>query len=528
MKRKLFKITALAGTAITTVSLAACGGTSNAGSSGESSNTGGRGNTLVYAGEASSTINPLLDSYDEVTRMIFSGLTKEDESGKPVGDLAESFDYDKDSHTYTFHLRKNVKWHDGTPFTADDVIFTYDQLVKSDAVSSSLKANYEDIISITAPDKNTVVMKLSQNDNGMPEYFTIGILPKHVYEGQDLATTEYNQKPIGTGKYKFSSWDTGANTISLDKNADYYGKVPSIEHVNYRIVEDETTKAQLVESGEVDLAWLAPKYAEKFRTNTNYTVWDFPSADYRGIALNYGREFWSKNKDSAGVLNYAIDKETIVKSVIKGQGSVAYSPIQKNPLGSSKDSDIYTYDLNKFDEEMTKLGWTKGTNGIYERNGQPFHFTTQVREYEEERVEIANVTSSMLKQAGVDMEVVLVPKFDHPSYDSFLAGYSTEYDPDMIYSNLYSSSKGNTMKYSNPDVDKYLSEGRHAETEEARKEAYKNFEIAYAKDPAVVLVNYLNGNYVGTKSLTGLNTKSVLGHHARGVMWNVEEWTLNR
>ena len=134
----------------------------------------------------------------------------------------------------------------------------------------------------------------------------------------------------------------------------------------------------------------------------------------------------------------------------------------------------------------------------------------------------------MLKQAGVDMEVVLVPKFDHASYDSFLAGYSTEYDSDMIYSNYYTTSPGNNMKYSNAEVDKYLEEGRHAETEAERKEAYKNFEIAYAKEPAVLLVSYLNGNYVSTKSLTGLNTKSVLGHHARGVMWNVEEWTLNR
>ena len=119
MKRRMLKLTALAGTAVTALSLAACGGGTSGGSSGSSD----RGNTLVYAGEAGTTINPLLDSYDEVTRLIFSGLTKEDESGKPVGDLAESYDYDMATHTYTFHLKQNVKWHDGTPFTADDVIF---------------------------------------------------------------------------------------------------------------------------------------------------------------------------------------------------------------------------------------------------------------------------------------------------------------------------------------------------------------------------------------------------------------------
>lgn len=144
------------------------------------------------------------------------------------------------------------------------------------------------------------------------------------------------------------------NFIRL-KMKDYYGNVPNIDHINYRIVEDETTKAQLVESGEVDLAWLHPKYAEKFRTNSDYTVWDFPSADYRGVAFNFGRDFWSKNKDSAGVLNYAIDKDKIVESVLKGQGASAYSPIQKNPLGSTTEADIYTYDLDKFAEKWQSL-----------------------------------------------------------------------------------------------------------------------------------------------------------------------------
>ena len=149
------------------------------------------------------------------------------------------------------------------------------------------------------------------------------------------------------------------------------------------------------------------------------------------------------------MLNYALDKQAIIDSVLNGQGEIAYSPIQLNPLGSNPDADLYPYDLQRFAQEMEALGWVMGSDGLYERNGQTFHFTVQTREYEEERVDIANLVSSMLRKAGVDMEVVLVTSFDWKAgYDGFLAGYATQFDPDMIYSQFVSNASGNTMHYS--------------------------------------------------------------------------------
>ena len=87
-------------------------------------------NTLVYAGEAESTINPLLNSHEELPELIFSGLMKYNAKGKPVPELAESYTYEPETFTYTFHLRKGVKWHDGKEFTAEDVVYTYTELTK--------------------------------------------------------------------------------------------------------------------------------------------------------------------------------------------------------------------------------------------------------------------------------------------------------------------------------------------------------------------------------------------------------------
>lgn len=486
-------------------------------------------NTLIYAGESEDTINPVLNNHDELPSIIFSGLMKYDANGTPIEDLAESYEYDEDSMVYTFHLRDGVKWHDGEEFTADDVVFTYNLLTNDENLTTSITSNYEDIKEVKAEDDLTVTISMNDYNAAMPDNFTIGILPKHLLEGEDITTTSFNQNPVGTGRYKFVSWDTAGGNIILEKNEDYYDKVPNIERLVYKTVSVESTKATMLQSGEADLAWLNAKYADEFRGNDEYVNYDFKTADYRSVACDFRTDFWQKNADSIGVLNYAIDKQAIVDSVLNGHGFTAYSPIQINPYGGNKEADIYSYDLDKFAEEMEKLGWKKGEDGIYERNGQKFSFSIQVRDYEEERVDIENIVSQQLKKAGVELKVQLVTKFDwEAGYNGFLAGYATPFDADGLYKQFVTDASENTMKYSNEKVDELLKEGRHAKSEAERKDAYQKFETAYAENPGQILIAYLDGNYVAVKGVEGLDTTRVLGHHAVGVMWNIEEWTINR
>ena len=210
-------------------------------------------NTLVYAGENEDTINPLLNNHQELPTIIFSGLMKYDAKGQPVPELAESFTYDKGTHTYAFKLRDGVKWHDGKPLTVEDILFTYDALTKDKTLASSITSNYEDIKSITAPDAQTVVFTLSKPNAAMLDNFTIGILPKHQFAGKDINTAPANQHPVGTGRYKFVEWDTAGGMIILEKNNDYYGKVPNIDRIVYKTVAVESTKALMLQSGEADL-----------------------------------------------------------------------------------------------------------------------------------------------------------------------------------------------------------------------------------------------------------------------------------
>lgn len=485
-------------------------------------------NTLVYAGEGSDAINPVLNDHTELSDLISSGLMKYDASAKPVVDLAESYTYDVDAKTYTFTLKKGVTWHDGKPFTAEDVVYTYGLLALDKEFISSVKSNYQDIASISAPDAYTVVFVMKDHNAAMLSYFTRGVMPKHILEGQDVATSTFNKNPVGTGRYKFVEWDYAGGMIILERNTDYYGHVPNIERIIYKVVAAMNTKMTMLTTGEADLAWVNANYANTFRGNAKYQNIDFKSADYRGISMNFNHDFWKNNTDSVSVLNYAIDKNAIVDSVAHGHGFVAYSPIQSSEYGGNINADIYSYNPKKFATEMEKLGWVKGGDGIYERNGQKFHFTCHVNANEEERVDIANLCAKGLKDLGVDMEVRVLANWDFAKYDSFISGYACEFDPDMIYIDYVTDASNNNMAYSNAEVDKLLTAGRH-ETDHARRVAlYQEFEENYAENPGVVFIAYLDANYVGIPSIHGVDTTRILGHHAVGVMWNIEEWTLSK
>lgn len=227
------------------------------------------------------------------------------------------------------------------------------------------------------------------------------------------------------------------------------------------------------------------------------------------------------------VLGYALDKQAIINATMNGQGEIAYSPIQLNPVFNNPNVNHYDYNPALFAQKMQELGWQKGADGIYEKNGERLSFSVDVRENEEERIDIANIASQQFKAAGVEMKVNIVQKLDWNSLESFLIGQAAPFDPDNgTYVLFVTDASGNYTHYSNPKVDQDLKLAREEINTNDRKIAYDNFQQAWAQDPAYIMIAYLKGNYVATPKLKGLSTKRVLGHHAVGVMWNVEDWSL--
>lgn len=483
---------------------------------------------LTYASCDYTTINPLLNTHDELPQLIFSGLMTYNGEGKPVPDLAEKYEFDPASNTYTFHLRAHVKWHDGQDFTADDVKFTLDTLTHDKTLEAAITDNYQDIQSVTVTDSLTVKIHLAKPNAALPDYLTIGILPKHLLAGQDIMTSSFNQHPIGTGRFRFVSWDKG-QAIIVARSEDFYGKKPKLDKVIFKIIPDENAKAAQVKSGGVDLAWLNAQNTKSFRSDAKFAVHDFKTADYRAIAPNFKAAFWQKHRDLVPLLGYALNKQAMVNSVLSGQGAVAYSPLQMNKVYKDPSAEQRAFNLPLFRQKIEALGWKLGADGIYAQNGERLSFQVDVREYEEERVDLAKIAAAQFKKAGVEMKVHLVSRLDWKNLEAFLIGDAAPFDPDNgTYDLFYTNASGNYTHYSDSQVDKWLAAARSTTDPAARREAYAKFQQAWAADPAFIMLTYLDGNYVSAAKLTGLSTARILGHHAVGVMWNIEDWDLKK
>lgn len=481
--------------------------------------------TLVYGSGDYTRINPAMDEHGEINLLLFNGLTGHDGDNAVVPALAKSWDFDEKTCTYTFHLEEDVRWHDGEPFTAEDVQFTIEAIMDPENGSENAP-NFEDVEEITVIDDHTIAFRLSAPNVAFLDYMTMAILPKHLLEGEDMQTSDFFRSPIGTGPYKLASWDEG-QAITLEKNADYFKGEPNIDTIMFKIVPDDNAKALQLRAGELDLALLTPKDAATFADEEGFTCYDMETADYRGILFNFQNEYWQENRDLIPAVCYAIDREAIIDAVLLGQGMAAYGPLQRN-IYNYEDVEHYDYDPEKARAVLEAAGCVLGEDGFYTRNGETVGFVLSVGAGDQVRIDMAQIVAQQLREIGMDVTVDIPAQVDWSGQMAYLIGWGSPFDADDHTYKVFGTDKGaNYSGYSNADVDRYLTEARESDDPAVRAEAYANFQKALAADPAFAFICYIDANYVADASITGIDADTVMGHHGVGIFWNVAEWTID-
>jgi len=500
------------------VTLAACGGDAP-----DSDSTAGP-TTLVYGSADYTRINPAMDEHCEINVLLFNGLTAHDGNNQIIPGLAETWEYDEGTCTYTFHLRPDVKWHDGQPFTAEDVKFTIEAIMNPDNGAENAP-NYEDVEEITVLDEHTVSFRLSAPNVAFLEYMTMAVLPKHLLEGEDMQTSDFFRAPVGTGPYKLESWDAG-QSIVLVKNEDYYQGCPKIDRIVFKIVGDDNAQAIQLESGELDLVLLDPKNAQNFVDREGFTCYDMTTADYRGILFNFWNDYWTENRDIIPAICCAIDRQAIIDSVLLGQGMAAYGPLQRN-IYNNEDVNHYDYDPARAQAVLEEAGCIMGPNGFYERNGEEIGFVISVMAGEQDRIEIAQAAAQQLREVGINCTVELPARMDWGGQMACLIGWGSPFDADDHTYKVFGTGKGaNYSGYSNAKVDEYLTLARQSDDPTVRKEYYDKFQEELANDPAYAFICYIDANYVAKSTIHGIAADTVMGHHGVGIFWNVHKWTI--
>lgn len=481
-------------------------------------------NTLVYGSGDYTAINPALYEHGEINLLLFAGLTAHDQDNNVVPGLAEDWTFDESTNTYKFTLREGLTFHDGEPLTAEDVKYTIEAIMNPDNGSENA-SNFEDVKSITVIDDTHVNIELDAPNVAMLDYLTMGILPKHLLDGEDMTTSDFNQNPVGAGPYKLTAWEMG-QSITMEKFEDYYQGTPKIDKVVFKIVEDTDARALQLESGELNFAQITPKAEENFTDNENFKVYLMTTADYRGIMYNFNNDLWKNNRELPAILSYAIDRQAIIDSVLLGHGQVAYSPLQAGAY-NNQDIEKYDYDPQKAEKLLRQEGWRRGEDGIYEKNGQKLEFTINCSQGDQVRIDMANICAQNLGDIGVKVTVESPAEIDWAGQDAFLIGWGSPFDPDDHTYKVFGTNKGaNYNGYSNAEVDELLTEARKLENTDERKTLYAEFQKELADDPAYTFIAYIDAIYAGTSDITGITEDTVLGHHGVGIFWNIHEWEI--
>ncbi len=491
--------------------LTACGGKDNQ-------------NTLVYGSSDYTTINPIMNEHCEIKHLLFDGLMARDGAGNLVPALAKSYTYDEPTMCYTFFLREDVRWHDGEPFTAEDVQFTITAIMNPENNSENLP-NYEEVQEIKCLGAYEIAFVLSEPNAAFLDYMTMSILPKHCLEGEDMWESDFFRKPIGTGPYQLQSWDVG-QAIHMIRNEDYFGGKANIEKVIFKIVADDNAKALQLKAEELDLAQLAPRDVSAFADNDSFRVYDMKTADYRGILYNFWNPYWQENADLIPAINYAIDRQAILDVVALGYGAVAYSPLQMHAY-NYEGVERYDYNPTKAEAVLTAAGCEK-VDGWWMRNGEKIAFTINATPGDQVRIDMAQVAAQQLRAIGLDVKAeVPAEGIDWGKQMCCIIGWGSPFDADDHTYKVFGTDKGaNYSGYSNPLVDKYLLEARQTNDSARRAESYKNFQIALAEKPAYTFFCYIDAIYIADSNITGIDPQTTLGHHGVGIFWNICDWKL--
>lgn len=533
------------------------------------------GGTYVYTsiGDAKIPV-PTLDADTAssfVTGFVFDALLTRDEKLDYKPGVAESYTIDQD-RIYTFKLRKDVKFHDGKPLTAEDVAFTYrfiahpkyqgvrfgdfsaikgwkelgeaytkanedlkEKKIDDAKALADKTAAYDNFVKtggITVVDPQTIKFELAEPFapalNNLSGY---GILPKHLVEPviNDVKGSDFAKKPVGSGSFKFVEW-VKDDHITLERNPDWkWGlkqKNPWIDKIVIKTIPDIQANMVALETGETDYAGIQPDNYEHFKNDVKHVnVITGMQFTYTYLGYNLKNPMFS-DKRVRQAITHAINRQEIVDQLLMGHGTLANGHASPVRWDYNPNVPVFTYDTAKAEKLLDEAGWVKGADGMRAKGGVKLAFEIATNNGNKTREQSAVIIQQALKKVGMEVKVNLMEWnafLDHIDSDkkqAYILGWSLGFDPDA-HSIFHTDGGFNAMTgYSNAQVDKLIEQGRTTTDQAKRKEIYGQMQNILAEEQVYTWLFFSNA-IVGTNKRIGGTPKEVL---PAGVHLNFEEW----
>lgn len=496
-----------------------------------------------------------------VSEQVIEGLLDVDENGNRTPLLAtevpsvQNGGVSADGMTVTYKLRKDVKWHDGQPFTAKDVIYTY-QVIMDPTNPVNSRAGYTDMQSVEAKDDYTVTVKFKSFYAPFLALFS-SILPAHVFDNKtSIEKHEFGRKPLGTGPFKFVEWVSGDH-ITLTKNADYWDKgKPYLDQVIFRITPSRETAVAQIKTGEVDVVWnLTEAQIPDFEGNADVTAWAYPGVNVERLILNWSAPSGPHQGDPAyphpilgdpkvrEAIELAIDKKVLVDKFLYGKTTVGTSPL---PSGwASPKISPSEFNPTKAKQLLDAAGWKPGSDGIRVKDGVKAQMTYSTTSGDKLRELTEQVIQEQLQAVGIALEIKNMPsplllggwQDNAPrargAFDVNMWTTSSGIDPHIHLFRYYHSSQiptesnggegQNYARMKDAEVDKGIEDGGATPDQEKRKAGYERAikRIVEAR-PHIFLYNRLDVD--GARKYV----QGRVHNPWQNLGWDIKNWWLNK
>jgi peptide/nickel transport system substrate-binding protein len=426
---------------------------------------------------------------------VYDGLLSFNENMDIVPGLAESYEV-PEPLTIIFHLRNNVVFHDGTPFSAEDVLFTFDR-IRDPAFASPAASYYTEIESITAPDANTVVFKLKvPMVNSLLLNFA-GVNSSIVSKKFVQSGANMNLLTNGTGAFKVKEYVAGDH-ITLAKNDDYYiTGLPYLNTLTFTVIPEEISRSSALRNGDVDIAQLMEPLSIGAFSSQKFVTYRVSTLPYLLLGINNAAKPFN-NILVRRALSYAINREEIVEMVAFGEGTVTgpLNPSLKTWALLPEDFEEYQYNPEKAKSLLKEAGYP---------NGFEFEAIT-FAQYSLDK--IGEAIQAQLAEVGITMKVnvlefgIFVKRWREIDFDTFLSLNGGSIEPDIqFYRTFKSNGATNKFHYTSERVDELLELGRQALNLQNRVLIYKEIQRVLVEENPFLFLYSPNNLYVSSNAV---------------------------
>lgn len=504
------------------------------------------GRVIVGLGQEPTVFNPLMvhiEVDDGVHFSVFDALFRIDPQGVFQPNLAVEVPDQKnggiteDGLNWRIRLRDDVRWHDGKPFSAEDVKFTL-ELIMNPNFRSWRTAGHALVRDIKVISPTEISWRMEEAFAPYLSFLTeTFIVPKHILEKEaNPNSAAFNQAPVGTGPFRWGQRVAGDH-LDLVANPDYFGEGPHIERLVFKYIPDLTVLYTQFKSGDIDLVgqpYITPDHYAEAKTLPNRVVTLVPRTSFESFYLNLERPQF-KDLAVREALYAAIDKEAIIQGLYYGVPTPTETFMPRQSFFFNANLPLHQFDVNRAGKILDQAGWAKGADGIRAKNGVRLSFTNSTTSGDPLREQVQQYLQQTFAQLGVEMKISNLPAavmwgdfWMQSQFDSVIVGsaYLIGADPDVT-NRLHSRSIGakggrgsNNAQYENPEVDALLDKGARTFDPEARRAVYFRVQELVRRDLPFLPLYQSNAVEGLKKGINGF----VPNGNTRTESWNALAW----